>query len=211
MKSYVTEAIGTFFLVLTIGLCVNLGVIPAPLAIGAALMVMVYGGGHISGGHYNPAVSFAAWIRGALPTKDLVPYWAAQLAGAVLAAFFVYKFSGHPVHVAPDEHTTWLKGVVGEAMFTFALAYVVLNSATAKATSGNSFYGLAIGSTVMTGAFAMGGITGGAFNPAVGLGTAIIERIIAGAGTPLVWIYAVGPLAGGAAAAYAFKFQHPGE
>jgi len=211
MTSYVTEAIGTFFLVLTIGLCVNLGAVPAPLAIGAALMVMVYAGGHLSGGHYNPAVSFAAWIRGALPTKDLVPYWASQLAGAVLAAFLIYKFTGHPVRVAPAEATTWLKGVVGEAVFTFALAYVVLNSATAKATSGNSFYGLAIGSTVMVGAFAMGDISGGAFNPAVGLGPAIIERVIEGTGTPLVWIYAAGPLAGAALAAFVFKFQHPGE
>ena len=211
MTSYVTEAIGTFFLVLTIGLCVNLGVVPAPIAIGAALMVMVYAGGHLSGGHYNPAVSFAAWIRGALPARDLVPYWVSQLVGAVLAAFLVYKFTGHPVQVAPEAATTWLKGLVGEAVFTFAIAYVVLNSATAKATSGNSYYGLAIGATVMTGAFAMGGISGGAFNPAVGLGPALVERIIAGTGTPLVWIYAAGPLAGGAAAAYVFKFQHPGE
>jgi aquaporin Z len=135
MTSYVTEAIGTFFLVLTIGLCVNLGAVPAPLAIGAALMVMVYAGGHVSGGHYNPAVSLAAWVRGALGTKDLVPYWASQFAGAVLAAFLVYKFTGHPVHVAPAADTTWLKGVVGEGLYAFALAYVVLNSATAKATS----------------------------------------------------------------------------
>ena len=211
MTSYVTETIGTFFLVLTIGLCVNLGAVPAPVAIGAALMVMVYAGGHVSGGHYNPAVSLAAWIRGALPTKDLLPYWVAQLGGAVIAGFLVYKFTGHPLRVAPEEHTTWLKGVVGEAVYTFALAYVVLNAATAKATAGNSFFGLAIGATVMTGAFAMGGITGGAFNPAVGLGPAIIERLIDGTGTPLVWIYAVGPLAGAAMAGYVFKLQHPGE
>jgi aquaporin Z len=211
MTSYVTEAIGTFFLVLTIGLCVNLGAVPAPIAIGAALMVMVYAGGHVSGGHYNPAVSFAAWIRGALPTGDLVPYWAAQMVGAVIAGLLIYKFTGAPLHVAPAGQVSWLKALTGEAIFTFALAYVVLNAATAKATTGNSFYGLAIGATVMTGAFAMGGISGGAFNPAVGLGPAIVERAIAGTGTSLAWIYAVGPLAGAAAAAWVFKFQHPGE
>lgn len=209
MKAYLTEAIGTFFLVLTVGLCVNGGVSQAPIAIGAALMIMVYAGGHLSGGHYNPAVTLAAWLRGALPAKDVAPYWAAQLAAAILAAFMTYKFTGHPVQIAPEEHTTWLKGVAGEAIYTFALAYVVLNAATAKETEGNSFFGLAIGSTVMVGAFAMGTISGGAFNPAVGLGAAVIERVISGTGTPLVWIYAVGPLAGGAAAAYVFKFQHP--
>jgi aquaporin Z len=211
MKSYLTEAIGTFFLVLTVGLCVNQEVPAAPVAIGAALMVMVFAGGHISGGHYNPAVTLAAWLRGALKPKEVAPYWIAQLAGACLAGFLAYKFTGHPVHLAPEPHTTWLKGLVGEMIFTFALAYVVLNSATAKGTEGNSFYGLAIGSTVMVGAFAMGDISGGAFNPAVGLGPAIIEVVLGRSPTPLWWIYAVGPLAGGAAAATVFKVQHPGE
>lgn len=211
MKSYLTEAIGTFFLVLTVGLSVNLDVAPAPLAIGAALMVMVYAGGHISGGHYNPAVTLAAWLRGALPVKEVAPYWIAQLAGGCLAGFLIYKFTGHPLHVAPDDLTTWLKGVTGEAVFTFALAYVVLNVATAKATQGNSHFGLAIGSTLMVGVFAMGDITGGALNPAVGLAPAIIEGVLGRSPTAMWWIYLVGPLAGGAAAAFTFKAQHPDE
>ncbi len=211
MKNYLTEAIGTFFLVVTIGLCVNGGVAMAPFAIGAALMVMVYAGGPISGGHYNPSVSLAAWIRGALPTKELVPYWGAQFVGAVLAAFLIYKFTAEPLHVAPGGSVTWMKALTAEIIFSFALSYVVLNVATSKATAGNSYFGLAIGLTVMTGAFAVGGISGGAFNPAVGLGPAIMEMVLGRAVTPMAWIYLVGPFAGAAGAAYTYKVQHPGE
>jgi aquaporin Z len=211
MKNYLTEAIGTFFLVFTVGLCVNGGVALAPLAIGSSLMVMIYAGGPISGGHYNPSVSLAAWIRGALPTKELLPYWAAQFAGAILAAFLIYKFTGEPVHVAPGASVTWMKALTAEIIFSFALSYVVLHTATTKATAGNSYFGLAIGFTVMTGAFAVGGISGGAFNPAVGLGPAIMELVLGRSPTPMAWIYAVGPLTGAAAAAYAYKMQHSGE
>ena len=211
MKSYLTEAIGTFFLVLTVGLCVNGGVAMAPLAIGSALMIMVYAGGPVSGGHYNPSVSFAAWSRGALPTKELLPYWAAQFVGALLAGFLIYELTGTALHVAPGASVSWMKALTAEVVFSFALSYVVLNTATAKAVAGNSYFGLAIGFTVMTGAFAVGGISGGAFNPAVGLGPAIMELVLGGSPTPMAWIYAAGPLLGAAGAAYAFKFQHAGE
>ena len=211
MKSYLTEAIGTFFLVFTVGLCVNQGVAMAPLAIGSALMVMVYAGGSISGGHYNPSVSFAAWIRGALPTKELVPYWVSQFAGALVAGCLIYKFTGAALHVAPGANVTWMKALTGEVIFSFALSYVVLHTATTKATAGNSYFGLAIGFTVMIGAFAVGGISGGAFNPAVGLGPAIIELVLGGSPTSMAWIYAAGPLVGAAAAGYTYKFQHTGE
>jgi aquaporin Z len=211
MKNYLTEAIGTFFLVLTVGLCVNQGVDMAPLAIGLSLMVMVYAGGPISGGHYNPSVSLAAWIRGALPTRELVPYWIAQFVGAVVAAFLIYKFTGIALHVAPGPTATSLKALVGEMVFSFALSYVVLHTATSKATAGNSYFGLAIGLTVTAGAFAVGAISGGAFNPAVGIGPAIIEAVLGRSVTSMVWIYAVGPLVGAAAAGYTYKFQRPGE
>lgn len=211
MKNYLTEAIGTFFLVFTVGLCVNEHILMAPFAIGASLMVMVYAGGPVSGGHYNPSVSFAAWIRGALPAKELLPYWGAQFVGALLAGFLTYKFTGSVLHVAPRGDVTWMKALTGEVIFSFALSYVVLNVATAKAAAGNSYFGLAIGLTVMVGAFAVGGISGGAFNPAVGLGPAIMELVLGGTPSSMVWVYAVGPLTGAAAAAYVFKAQHPGE
>lgn len=207
MKSLVTEAIGTFFLVLSVGLCVNGDAALAPLAVGATLMVMVYAGGRISGGHYNPAVSLGAAIRGALPMGQLVPYWVAQFAGAIVAGLLVWKVTGHPANVAPAELTTPLKAVVGEAVGTFALVYVVLHTATGKGTEGNSYYGLAIGSTIAAMAVGIGPITGGAFNPAVGLGPATVELLVNHALPSLAWVYAVGPLLGGAAAAYAFRYQ----
>lgn len=207
MKALVTEMIGTFFLVLVVGLSVNAGAELAAISIGFTLMVMVYAGGRISGGHYNPAVSLAATVRGALPSAKLVPYWGAQLVGGVVAGFLVWKFTGQTLHVAPAESTSMLKAAVGEALATFALAYVVLHTATGKGTEGNSYFGLAIGGTVVAFAVALGGITGGAFNPAVGLAPALVEMVLGHAVAPLAWVYAVGPLAGGAAAGFVFKLQ----
>jgi aquaporin Z len=201
MNKYLTELIGTFFLVFTVGCTVvpHLpGVIP-PIAIGAALMVMIFAGGHISGGHYNPAVTLGVWIRGKCLTRDVVPYIIAQLIGAVLAAMAV-KFLRADVAVtamAPQVGPALL----AEFLFTFALVYVVLNVATAEGTSGNSFYGLAIGMTVMTGAFAVGDISGGAFNPAVAVG-ATVMGLFAGAN---LWIYLVANLAAGLVAGVVFK------
>ena len=132
MNKYIAEFIGTFFLVLTIG-CTVIGTgtgIIAPLAIGAALMVMVFAGGHISGGHYNPAVTLGMYIRGKLQSADVVPYWIAQLAGAALAALLVSKFLRAGVAVIPMNPNIGA-ALVEEFLFTFALVYVVLNTATA--------------------------------------------------------------------------------
>ena len=171
LKKCLVELIGTFFLVLTVGctvFSVGGGAIPA-IAIGFALMVMVYAGGHVSGAHYNPAVSIAAAVRGALPWKDLIPYWVAQLAGGALAALVVsYLVVVTPVEQQAKFNIPAL--IVAELLFTFALCYVVLHTATDKDTDGNSFYGLAIGATVTVGAFATAGICFGAFNPAVAVG-----------------------------------------
>jgi aquaporin Z len=205
MNKYVMELIGTFFLVLTIGMTVIVGgsgVIP-PLAIGSILMVMIFAGGHISGGHYNPAVTLGVWLRGRCDTKDVAPYMVAQTVGAVLAAFTVKYLQGsatastRELPVGPE--------LLAEFLFTFALVLVVLNTATAKGTSGNSFYGLAIGFTVLAGAFAMGGVASAAFNPAVAVGISVMGM----AAWAKIWIYFVANFLGGALAAYAFKFMCP--
>jgi aquaporin Z len=203
------EAIGTFFLVLAIGLSVNVEGLVAPLAIGLTLTVMVYAGGHVSGAHYNPAVTVAAWLRGALPANAVAPYWGAQFAGALLACFLTYKFTGIPLYVGPGEGVTMIKAITGEVIMTFALAYVILNVATAKATQGNSYFGLAIGGTVAAGAYAMGPISGGAFNPAVGIAPAIFSAIVGRPVEPMAWIYVAGPVIGAAAAAFMFKRMNP--
>ncbi|HEY6168859.1 MAG TPA: aquaporin [Verrucomicrobiae bacterium] len=203
MNKYIAELIGTFFLVLTIGCTVIGGVALAPLAIGASLMVMIFAGGHVSGGHFNPAVTLGVWIRGKCPTKDVVPYWISQVIGAVLASLAVKFLMGEPAKPPGDLNAA--KSILAEFLFTFALVYVVINVATAKGTSGNSFYGLAIGMTVMTGAFAVGGISGGAFNPAVAVGISLMGL----AAWSNIWIYLVGNLLGGAVAALVFKTLNP--
>ena len=205
MKKYLVEFIGTFFLVLTVGMTViapGAGAL-APLAIGSALMIMVYAGGHVSGGHYNPAVTLAVWLRGRCPSGDVIGYWLAQILGALVAATGVLCLKGHPV-VTPMEIKI-IPALIAELVGTFALCYVVLNVATAKATAGNSNYGLAIGFTVMTMAFALGGISGGAFNPAVAVGITRMHLV----DSAHLWLYLFANLGAGALAALVFKFVNP--
>ncbi|HEY1848740.1 MAG TPA: aquaporin [Opitutaceae bacterium] len=202
MKRYLVEFIGTFFLVFTVGAaCIAPGAGPlAPLAIGSVLMVMVYAGGHISGGHYNPAVTLAVWIRGKCPARDVVPYWLAQFGAALVAAWLVGRIKV-PGAAQPLMLAGWKPAFAAEFLFTFALCWVVLNTATSKGTAGNSFYGLAIGMTVMAGAFAVGPVSGGAFNPAVAIG---ISRMGMSLWSNL-WVLLCGEAAGAIAAATAFK------
>ena len=200
MNKYLTELIGTFFLVLTIGMVSGE---LAPLAIGSVLMVMIYAGGHISGGHYNPAVTLAAFLRGRCPKSDIAPYLLAQVGGAALAALTVSLLKGdvgnsiRSISIVPT--------FLAEFLFTFALAYVVLNVATAKGTAGNSNYGLAIGFTVVAGAYAVGGISGGAFNPAVAIGAAMMKAFA----WQNLWVYFLANFGGGAAAGAVFKMLNP--
>ncbi len=217
-RALLTELIGTFFLIFTIGMTVinpsdymqdltpdpGLGGF-APLAIGSVLAVMIFAGGHISGAHYNPAVTLGVLVRGKIDTATAAAYWVAQLIGAALAwqAVTFLKVGMPPTPRLVHLHVG--AALVAEFLFTFALVYVVLNVATAKETDGNSFYGLAIGFTVMAGAFAVGGVSGGAFNPAVAVGASLMN-IFAWSN---FWIYLVADLAGAVVAALTFRFLHP--
>lgn len=204
---YLVEFIGTFFLVTTIGCTVidgGAGVIP-PLAIGSVLMVMIYAGGHVSGAHYNPAVTLAVFLRGKCPAKDVPGYMIAQVLGAVAASAIVLFLKNNPSVEAGK--VVVANALAAEFLFTFALCYVVLNVATSKNTAGNSNYGLAIGFTVMAGAFAVGPISGGVFNPAVAVGITML-----GLSAPAnIWIYLVANFAAGAAAATVFKLINPND
>lgn len=208
MQKYLVEFIGTFFLVFTVG-AVSItgapGVIP-PLAIGSALMVMVYAGGHISGGHYNPAVSLAVFLRGKCSTADLGPYIVAQLLGAAAAAVVTMYLvpEGTEAPIPLDLSQVVPQAILAELLFTFALAYVVLNVATAAGTEGNSYFGLAIGFTVLIGAFSVGHISGGAFNPAVAVGGSIMKIF----SWSHIWIYLAADFVGGALAAIVFKIAN---
>ncbi len=206
MNKYIAEFIGTFFLVLTIG-CTGIGAgagVIAPLAIGAALMVMVFAGGHISGAHYNPAVTLGVLIRGKVKSGDVLPYIIAQLIGATLAALLTSKILRAGIVVTPISPKMG-PAFLAEFLFTFALVYVVLNAATAEGTSGNSFYGLAIGMTVMTGAFAVGDISVGAVNPAVAVGISVLGI----SAWSNLWLYLVANFGAAIVAAMVFNLINP--
>lgn len=199
MNKVITEFIGTFFLVMGAALGGGIGA-------ALALMIMVYAGGHISGAHYNPAVSLAVWIRGKLSIGDLIGYWMSQVAGGLLAAIIVaniFGMEGTADCVIADDGIT--KALIAELLGTFALAYVVLNVATAKGTSGNSFYGLAIGGTVLAMATVIGKFSGGAFNPAVAISLSLQKTFC----WPQIWIYLLGGFAGAALAGLVFKMNNP--
>jgi aquaporin Z len=208
MKKYIVEFIGTFFLLFVIGLCViepgGAGAM-APLAIGTILMVMVYAGGHISGGHYNPAVTLGVWMRGKCETKDVPLYMLAQIIGAALASLLAVKMKCNSLIMAADPNT--LSVFLAEFIFTFALVFVVLNVATSKKTAGNSYYGLAIGFTLMAAAYAIGNISGCAINPAVAIGLTIMGL----SKLSNLWIFIVANLAGAILASGIFKITNTQE
>lgn len=214
-----TEFIGTFFLVLTIGMTVLVwaanplvGNTLAPIAIGSVLMVLVYMGGHVSGAHYNPAVTLAILMRGGIQAAEAAMYMGVQVAGAFVAALAADLITGETLQVVPAEGTGTGAFFLLELLFTFLLVLVILNVATSKDTEGNPYYGLAIGFTVLAGAFAAGPVSGGAFNPAVALGPAIADLIVGdGASLSPLWVYLVATFAGGALAALLFKFQSPAD
>ena len=207
MNKYIVEFVGTFFLVLVVGLTViepGAGML-APLAIGSTLMVMVYAGGPISGGHYNPAVTLGVWMRGKVPAKDAVIYMIVQIIAGIVAATVVSFQKGNPMltPMSPDIP----KALLNEFLFTFALVFVVLNVATSKKSTGNSYFGLAIGFTVVVGAFAGGGISGGAYNPAVATGVTMMGL----SSWSNYWVYIIACFTGGAAAAIVYKAANPDE
>ncbi|OXR41868.1 MULTISPECIES: aquaporin [Nocardia] len=197
------EAIGTFFLVFAVGATARSGTVLAPLAAGVVLMVMVYAGEHISGGHYNPAVTFAVLIRGGIRTGAACAYWLTQVMAGLVAALAVPVVVGShsPGHIDPTGRVL-TDCVAVEFLFTFALAYVVLNVTAGGSRS--QFQGLAIGSTVAAGAIIVGGLSGGAFNPAVVLG-AITLNLFA----PATLLYVPAQLAGAGAAGLVFRWLHP--
>ena len=206
---YAVEGIGTFFLVFTVGAAVGSGSPLAPLAIGAVLMVMVYAGGHLSGGHYNPAVTMAVLVRHRIGLRDATAYCIVQLGAGLLAAVVV-RVVVDPTRTSTAAAMTLtghtlLAAFVVELMFTYALCYVVLNVATSRHHPDNSFYGLAIGFTVMAGAFAVGRISGGVFNPAVSLGAAAMGMV----SWPTLWIYLVAQTLAGLAAGATFLALNP--
>jgi aquaporin Z len=207
-RKYLVEGIGAFFLVFAVAVSGLTGSVYTPLAAGATLMVMVYAGGHISGGHFNPAVTMAVLWRRRIGIGDAIGYWIAQLGAGAIAAV-VARAVVNPATVKtlhPAGHAFVAVALV-ELLFTFALCYVVLNVATSKDQPHNQFYGLAVGFTVVAGAFAVGSISGGSFNPAVSVGAATASLF----SWSTVWVYLVVELGAGALAGLTFLALNPGD
>ncbi|MEI6231667.1 MAG: aquaporin [Planctomycetota bacterium] len=199
-RGVLVEFIGTFIFLVVIGL---VGGVMAPLAIGCMLMVLVYGGGHISGGHYNPAVTLGVFLRGKCPKVDVIPYMVAQVVAAILGGLLVNYLAGPHTPITVDV----TKAMIVEFIFTYFLVNNVLNTATSKKNAGNSYYGLAIGFTVVVAAYAAGAISGGAFNPAVACGITVMGV------SPVanIWIYFVPNFLAAIVAASVYKFVNPDE
>ena len=200
-RKLAAEAIGTFILVFTVGMVVlepGAGDL-AGLAIGVALMIAVYGAAHVSGGHVNPAVSLAVFMRGKATAAELGGYIIAQVAAAAVAAVAVQYLKGDVVVAAAALDPG--PALLAEFLFTFALCYTVLSVATAPGNEGNSFYGFAIGGVVLVGAYAVGSISGAAFNPAVAIGVMILGLV----DVADIWIFLLANFAGGAVAALVFN------
>jgi aquaporin Z len=203
------EFVGTFLFLFTIAVAVPSGSTLTPLAIGGALMVMVFAGGHVSGAHYNPAVSLAVFLRGKMTASEMAQYWGVQIVAGILAFMAGGFVAGRTLGIAPAEGVDMTRALLNEALFTFMLATVVLNVATVAKNAGNSFYGLAIGFTIVCAAIAGGAISGGAYNPAVGIGATVAHAAMGGGAMDNVWIYIVGPLAGALLAGFVFKAMVP--
>lgn len=203
-----TELFGSFVFMSVIALSANAGSL-APVAIGLSLAAMVYMGGHVSGAHYNPAVSFGLFLRRVITARTMVAYWVTQLLGALLAFGVADVLSGHTPGIKPGGGVSVWAALGAEVIFTAAVVTVVLNVAATRETAGNSFYGLAIGFIVAAGAFVVGPISGAAFNPAVAFGATVVASLAAHGLWAYYWIYLVGPLAGGAIAAGVHAWQTP--
>jgi aquaporin Z len=201
-----TEFVGTFIFLTAIALSSNAGVL-APLAIGMTLVAMVYMGGHVSGAHYNPAVSFGLFLRQVIPLSTMALYWVVQVVAGLLAFSFAFLISGHHAAIHPGTGVSAFAALGAEVVFTTALVLVVLNVAATAETAGNSYYGIAIGFTVAAGAFVTGPISGAAFNPAVGIAATFSGAVFGSDSWSDVSIYIAGPLAGAAIGALVHWFQ----
>ena len=202
----IAEFIGTFFLALTICTAAVHGSAGeyAPFAIAATLMVMIYAVGHVSGAHFNPAVTVAIWLRGACGKSDVAPYIGTQVAAGVLAAIVSEGLTVTETSVSAIDMDT-NRALTAEFLYTFALVYVILNVATSEATDGNGYYGVAISFVVLAGALTVGEISGGSFNPAVScalLASGYIEMSD-------LWMHLVPQFIAGVLAVQAFRATHP--
>jgi len=200
-RQLIVEFIGTFFLLLVVGLTAN------PVAVGFALAALVYLGAAISGGHYNPAVTVAVYLGKGIPGKRIWGYFVAQFLGAAAAALTYLAIKGDFLIIEPGQGVSSATAILIEALFTFLLTMTVLQVAVSKRTTGNQYFGLAIGLSLLVGAVAGGAISGGAFNPAIGITPALVSGIDI---SPSASVYTAGPLLGALLAGLLYRFLESG-
>ncbi|KPI86204.1 aquaporin-like protein [Leptomonas seymouri] len=224
--NFVCEGVGTFVFLLTISLAeMNCGVLSingdshtrnlAPIAEGFMLCVLVFTFGYISGGHFNPAVTLAVVLIRGMRLGEAMSYWVAQVIGAIVGAGLGILINGTTRHL-PAPHVMQntpeyiASAFIAEAVFTLFLVTVVLHVAYSQQRN-NHYYGLAIGICLLAAQYAVGGVSGGAFNPAVATGLQLTKFIAAGYATQLMylWLYWAAPAAGAVGAAFLFQLTHP--
>ncbi len=199
----VAEAIGTFALVMAgcgaiaIG---SLGPAGVAAAFGLAIMVMVYAFGHVSGAHFNPAVTAAFAVGRHFPAARVLPYWAAQVAGAIAGAALLQATLGDvPLGVTHPAGSD-IQSLVWEAVLTFFLMLVITAVATDTRAVGQGA-AIAIGGAVTLGALVGGPISGGSMNPARSLGPALVSGDLSD-----LWIYLLAPPVGAIAAVLVYRY-----
>ena len=202
VQKLIAEFVGTFFLALTICTAAVHGSAGdyAPFAIASTLMVMIYGLGHVSGAHFNPAVTIGIWLRGACDKEEVAPYIVTQIIAGSLAAIS----SSNILITNPKPDTlemNTLSALGAEFFFTFALVFVILNVATNEENSGNQYYGAAIAFVVLSGALTVGGISGGSFNPAV-TSALLVSDVLE---VTDIWIHLIPQITGAGVAVLAYR------
>jgi aquaporin Z len=198
-QKLIIEFLGTFFLVLVVALTGN------PVAIGAVLIALVYMGGYISGAHYNPAVTLALWVNDKVGSPEALRFIATQLLAGIAAAavyFFIHGSSFVP-HIG--ENVSLVSASLIEMLFTFLLCTVIFHVAVATKTRNNQYFGAAIGLTLLVAAAVGGPISGGAFNPAVGVSPLLFDITHLVQHKVELMLYLLGPTAGGLLAAYVYR------
>lgn len=201
MRKYVMEAIGTFFLAIAMGLTGN------ALAIGLMLAAMIYTGMHISGAHFNPAVSFAYFIRRKITLNTFLGYLISQSLGAFAAAGVILFLANDVFYLEPPVSTDIYEQGITELLLTMALVLTYLNVASTKVLASGKSYGLVIG-LVLSGMIYLGfNISGAVFNPAISIGTSAVDFLaIQGASFQYIPLYTIAPIAGGTLASLFYQY-----
>jgi aquaporin Z len=222
LTPFIMEFIGTFFLTASISFNLinflrsdSVFEMQAALGIGTCLVAVVYAGGHLSGAHYNPSITISVWVsrRNKITTLDAAIYIVVQIFAAFLAGMFQWAILSETFRITPASNVALLGAVVVEWFWTFLLDFVVLQTATTKPQAGNSFFGIAIGFTVLSGICSAGYVSGGALNPAILLGLNFSDAIAHGDITRLeyTWIYLIGGVLGGLSAGGLFHLTNRDE